>query len=154
MSTIVPYVPGMLRPQTAGRVLEEWPETTFVPIDRMDGWHYADVVRWYWPQHQDDELVIVEQDMLLPVGAAGAFRACERPWCVYSYWCDGQFINAGLGVVRFRWDAGRRPVLAALRRYPPPAWRWLDNALCEELQGRKLMPCSHGEVVHLREAAG
>ncbi len=92
---LIPYVEGMLRPETMDAVHQSGEAYLTQPLDPADPYHYAAVFRDWWNLPMD--LIILEQDM---VPMPGQFRALARhddPWVAMPYHVgDGRYAT-GLG---------------------------------------------------------
>jgi len=99
---LVPFVPGMLRPQTKAEVIRQRPAAMFVPTPREDDTSYARVL--IEASRLPGHLVVVEQDVVPPPGAIRQLLQCVHPWCYHLLALDGRLTPACLGLAKF--DAG------------------------------------------------
>jgi hypothetical protein len=98
-TVLVPYVPGMLRPQTRSVVKFQWPRASFVETPREDDESYARalIAAATRPGH----LVVVEHDIVPPEGSIRALLDCIHPWCYHLVALDGKLTPATLGLAKF-----------------------------------------------------
>lgn len=153
----VPYVKGMLRSETHGRVFRSWPTARFVELPAKSPTAYAKLLVRLWAEPGD--LVVVEQDVVPPAGSIKKLLRCRSLWCTHAYegrYCD---LDDMLGLARFS---------AALKTAYPfgmeaalfggggshnwPHWRSCDHRLAKWLRAQALTPHRHRpDAVHLHD---
>ncbi|MES1975758.1 MAG: hypothetical protein V4472_25145 [Pseudomonadota bacterium] len=92
---VVPYVEGILAPETVAAVGDG---ARFVLIDPADDGAYSALLTDLWAKGADWSLL--EQDVVPPYGWRAEFAACPWPWCVLEPKLRPGV--AWLGCVRFR----------------------------------------------------
>lgn len=95
----VPFVDGMLRPETLA-ALDAWggPYTTW-PLERANPQDYAGKFLAWW--NTPGDLIVIEQDIVAPPGLITELAACEDVWCSVRYHVgDGRY-TTGLGMAKF-----------------------------------------------------
>lgn len=119
-------------------------------------WDYHALVAELWAAAED--VIIVEQDTILPPGAAERFAECCEPWCCHDYEVSGQLIRekyggegGAFGCVRFR--------SALMRQYPnllgdivDRHWSHLDYLVAMNLRAHRHRGHRHDpDATHLHE---
>lgn len=157
---VVPFVSGMLHPETQRVVLGcGWP-TTWHCMDAADTGAYARLVERMWGRHE--AFVIVEQDVVPPAGAIDELIYCPWSWCSHCY-DDPSYQRAPmLGLCKFDGVLGvQLPEVATsvLRdshhHRDPVHWRQLNEVLTAHLFHRRVPWHRHAPdaVHHHREPA-
>lgn len=96
---VVPYAPGYLNPATALWAYQDDHPVTFYSLPADDPYAYADLLRRLWREPGD--LVVVEHDVIPPVGSITALLDCMRPWCTHPHWVATRYVDDSLGLARF-----------------------------------------------------
>jgi hypothetical protein len=96
---LVPFVPGMLRPQTKAAVIRQFRSAIFVPTPREDDESYARVL--IDASRLGGDLVVVEHDIVPPAGAIRGLFSCPHPWCYHLVELQGRLTPATLGLAKF-----------------------------------------------------
>lgn len=146
---LVPYIDGMLHQETVDSVRASGYPYALWPLAQDDPYAYGALFSQMWNRGHD--LIIVEQDMVVPEGAIHSMVFCARPWCSHTYDCDNDVPAYGLGLCRFGPGVQSMwPTLGiqAARDYRgrPDRMRW------ESLNERIISLMTHwGIGVHLHE---
>lgn len=153
----VPFVRGMLRSETHGRVLRSWPDCRFAELPASSPSAYARLLVSLWAEPGD--LVICEQDVIPPPGSLKKLLRCKPLWCVHHY--EGRYseMDDALGLVRFSADLKRaypHAMTAALcggvGGHTWPHWRSCDQLIARWLRHQGLTPHRHRpDAVHLHD---
>jgi hypothetical protein len=168
----IPFVEGMLRPETV-----KWGNACraqFWELEPDDESYYRAFREW-WLTAEVGDLIVVEQDIVPPVGAMESMMRCRHSaWCACWYYIypvgrDGRKdrsrgalpFGMGLGCTRFA-DSLRRahPELADRAGEklvfgpepdpdPPRAWWVMDMRLTTQLLRMGHLPHDHGQARHL-----
>ena len=102
----LPYVDGMLRPETlAVAHASEIPYCAW-PLPREDRGAYARAFETWWETMQD--LVVVEHDMIPPAGMLREMIECPEDWCSANYHVGNGRTTTGLGITRISWRVKAR----------------------------------------------
>jgi len=99
---LVPYIDGMLHNETVESVRASGYPYALHALDPEDPYAYAALFADNWGRGSD--LIIVEQDMIVPDHAVDEFEHCLEPWCSHTYDCDNEVPAYGLGICRFRYS--------------------------------------------------
>lgn len=146
---LVPYVEAMLHAETVDSVRAAGYPYALWPIDRQDPYAYGALLADQW--NRGGDLVVVEQDIVVPGGAIDALLKCEHLWCSHLYDCNNEVPSYGLGLCRFTaYVQQRYPSLAeqAARSYLGKARRMRYEALNERI----ITLMNHwGYRIHLHE---
>lgn len=158
MAAIVPFVPGMLEPETLA-----WADANgAIPIvlSCVDDTDYWDLLDSHW-QHWSagDPLIVVEQDVVPADGVVDDMAACPEPWCSSPYQLGtGVWLDEGLGCTKFSADLmARHPDLMARvgeiddDGLPAKDWRRLDVRIARVLRGLGYAPHTHRRSKHLHD---
>jgi hypothetical protein len=165
---VVPYIEGRLRDEVIDGLHELPPRVAVVPWELRDAeLGYGRMLRSMWHQLAGREgLMIIEQDVVVPVGGIRQMEECPLPWCSHSYavyWGDVATMYGGpfaLGCTRFSAElmaAEPDVVDVALTRPehgddPPGHWLGLDSAVSGVLRSRGVSCHQHfPNAVHLHE---
>lgn len=150
MIVTVPYVAGLLRPETFHAVSTGGRAYVFVELDRTDPGAYAKYVASRWPMR--GEWCIVEQDMAPTPEQLAELARCERRWCRFPYDYDGRTIPGSFGVVRFRHGlrADWPRAAAEMARHNHNTVTWPHWASVSERLGAILT--RHGETPHVHDS--
>lgn len=99
MRVVVPFVPGMLWPQTEAAARAYRPDPDLVELPAESPGAYAlclsAVSRW------GEDVAILEQDVAPHGGALAELERCPEPWCAFPYSIEPT-TRACLGCSRFR----------------------------------------------------
>ena len=98
-TVVVPFVEGMLSPETRRVVTLSGYHYRLCSLDRNDEGAYARLIRhlWRWPC----DLVIVEHDVEPTIGQLEEICECGHDWCGFNY-DDGLYPDGPMfGCVRF-----------------------------------------------------
>jgi len=98
-TVMVPYVPGMLRPQTREEVKRQYPRAVFVTTPREDDESYPRAL--IEQSHKPGCLVVVEHDIVPPPGSIRKLLECVHPWCYHLVELDGRLTPTTLGLCKF-----------------------------------------------------
>ncbi len=146
---VVPYIDRMLHEETVESVRQAGYPYALWPLDPDDPFAYATLLAGLW--NRGDDLIIVEQDMIVPPGAIKAMIKCEALWCSHTYDCDNDVPAYGLGLCKFsKYVQTIRPSLGeqAARNYRGVARRQHWTTLNERI----IYLMEHwGYKVHLHE---
>jgi len=101
MIVLVPFVPGMLNPETKRLLDLHVPDGIEVRLHQLDpdqptAYSRLLVEAWGWP----GDLLIIEHDVGLHAGVVEALTACRQPWCGFPYQI-GDRLMVALGCTRF-----------------------------------------------------
>lgn len=152
---LVPYVAGMLHPETERMLRLHVPAGTPIDwreIDLGDNAGYWRVLAEVW-RHPGSTL-IVEQDIGIHAGVIEELAACPEPWCGAPYPLDGGVMLACLGCTRF--TAGLKAAEPDLLDVagevtgdglPARDWRRLDVRTGDELRRRGYTMHVHDQPV-------
>lgn len=159
-TVLVPYVAGMLCPQTTAAVIGYTYPVHLIPIPAEDPFRYAALMRVWWASPFNT--IIVEQDMVPPAGSLDRLVMCPEPWCTLPYLISGRIETAALGTAKFSGALKEgMPDIAtvAARNHngkgSPMTWRSLDASLAKALYARGLHPHVHykDQAIHLHDYA-
>lgn len=141
----VAYVPGMLRVGSCGHSTR----AVDVSASATDYWAMLGTIG-----RRDVRFVLIEQDMLPPLGSIDALLRCARPWCAHSYHVPGGSLwdvhgHPGLGLSAFA-----PGVLAPLADTERIRWTDLDWRVAEMLT-RQGVECHrhYPDAEHLHDYA-
>lgn len=158
MNTVVPYVLGKLRHQTAAAVLKHAPDARFVPLPAGDDEAYWRLWGDVWASGEDT--VVIEQDIVPTAEVFRGFRECPEPWCAHAYEYASFGLYAGTGCVRFRGELTRRlPGLIdqagemSNDQHPPRHWCTLDQWIQTLLTQHGERMCRHQLLVQHLDTA-
>lgn len=154
---VVPYVPGMLRPETVTAVTEQVDYATLFPIDAEDQTGYTRMFLALFGGHKD--LVIIEQDIVPASGSIKGMLRCGYDWCTCPYPVSGVECVDALGCVRFSaalQQAFSTVIYQVAREHngkgAPRTWRNLDQAVRALLTSKGLRPHhDHPAAAHLHD---
>lgn len=148
---VVPYCEGMLHRETVDSVRAGSYPYVLWQVDRADPYAYGALLAEQWNRGQD--LVVVEQDIIVPDGAIDMMVSCTAPWCSHLYYTGTEVPSYGLGLCKFSVAVQSYwPTLAeqAARSYTGKARSMRYEALNE----RYISLMNHwGYKVHLHEPA-
>jgi hypothetical protein len=96
---LVPFVDGMLRPETRDWAAAQEPYATCYQLERTHTGAYGELLLAHWGAGRD--LVVIEQDIVPPELAVERFAACPMPWCTHPYLIQDTLHERVLGCVRF-----------------------------------------------------
>ena len=151
MVAAVPYVEGLLKPET-----EDWATEHGADLDLLGA---EDDAYWGWMRQRwqrGSDFMVVEQDILPPAWAIERLERCPRPWCGFHYFVAARSAVLALGCVRFR--------ARLMARHPDPLdqvgmvtgdglpakdWRRLDVRMDRALRALGYRPHDHGWTQHL-----
>jgi hypothetical protein len=150
---VVPYIDGMLHPETAAALEQHAPRAIRVAIDPADASAYYELLRTEWAKPGD--LVIIEQDIQVVDGVFPGFAQCREPVCAHAYQKTTYILGAALGCARFTHELKRNhPDLLDTVGKPdgellvdPKDWRALDQRVSMELQRRGITTHMHDPVL-------
>lgn len=141
MAVAVPYVAGMLRPDTFDAVAHGGHPATFYAFDRTDDGAYARLVERLWGRRET--FVVVEQDVVPHAGAIAELVQCPAPWCSHCYDDPGYQRVPMLGLAKFAASLlAKTPEVATTvlrdgaRHAVPVHWRQLNEVLVAHLLAR------------------
>lgn len=97
---VIPAVAELLHRATLDSVRRQWPQVEVCLIRREDRLGYARLLAEWWDEPSD--LVVVEQDMVVPPGSIRQLLCCINPWCGHAYPYEDQVLEQGLGLTRFK----------------------------------------------------
>lgn len=144
----VPYVPGMLRPETEAALAPHNP--VHAVLDPEDPAAYWGLLSGVWADGLT--FAVVEQDVVPEPGTVEGFAACPQGWCAVPYlW--GDLPLTAFGCVRFR-DSfiARHPDVFCRIPEAQRDWRSLDSMVIGELHRRGESEHVHGpRALHLRD---
>lgn len=152
MKIILPYVVGMLQPETKafGREVK----AQFVRVDEHGS--YFALLEKLWDKGQP--FLIIEQDIVGSREDVELMRSCPFPYCTAPYIGPGaQWLSRSLGFTRFRPLRLPRDLFQKIREYPDAEpfifddWRRIDARISQAL---RMDPHQHGHVEHLHEYDG
>lgn len=154
---IIPYVPGMLHPDT-----ENWARgyeaAELHRLDPGDDAAYYTLMSELWQETGD--LIIVEQDILPTPTTVERMLNCTATWCTAQYQiAGGQWVNNALGCVKFGEGLRQKwPGVMVRVGYltedgaPRYSWRRLDTRISQVLHELDLRPhWDHAPVEHLHD---
>lgn len=98
-TVIIPCVATMLRKEVVAAVRAQFRNAEIVVQDEDKPLEYARDLRLWWRRPGD--LVVVEQDVVIPPRSLRRLLACPHPWCGHLLPYAGQLLPAALGYVRF-----------------------------------------------------
>lgn len=97
---VLPFVDGMLQVLTVESVRADVGlNYTLAPIDPHDPYAYGRVLVKMW--NEGDDLVVVEQDIVVPAGGINEMLGCFHEWCGFTYHCNQDKPAHGLGLCKF-----------------------------------------------------
>jgi hypothetical protein len=147
---LVPYVAGMLHPETVRLLGEHAPGHGLAEISPADMSAYWRLLAAAW--REPGELVVVEHDIGIGPEVVPGFAACPEPYCGHPYNAAGSLL-ACLGCTRFSaaLKAAEPDLLEVVGEVtgdglPARDWRRLDVRISDELKRR-------GCAVHVHEPA-
>jgi len=149
MRLVVPYVEGMLRPETRDIGMRFGAELTNVGTDAEA---YSRLLLDLWQRGKS--FALLEQDLAPADGLLSELLACSHEWCAspFLYAPEGKriLIWGGLGCTKFSASLLRREP-DAMARIAPCHWELLDLELADLLEQRGYEPHSHLPAArHLR----
>jgi hypothetical protein len=92
---LVPYVDGMLRPETMAAIHESGHAYLTQPIDPADPYEYAGWFRNWWRMPMD--LIVIEQDMVPTPAQINELAYHPDPWVGARYHVGNGQYTTGLG---------------------------------------------------------
>lgn len=156
----VPYVRGMLRTETHGRVTRQFPTAELVELPTGSPTAYAKLLVQLWARPGD--LVVVEQDVLPPPGSISRLLRCRKPWCTHAY--EGKYseLDDMLGLARFSAglktlhpDGMEQALCQGGGSWNWPHWRSCDSRLAKWLRLMGLTPHRHyPDAIHMHDWPG
>ncbi len=149
MRLVVPYVEGMLRPETRDIGMKFGAELTNVGTDAEA---YSRLLLDLW--QRGNSFGLLEQDLAPSDALLSELLACPHEWCAapFLYAPEGKriLIWGGLGCTKFSASLLRREP-DAMARIAPCHWELLDLELADLLEQRGYEPHSHLPAArHLR----
>lgn len=145
VNVVVPYVPGMLRPEVVAALGDASPTT--VDVSGADDAYWRLLLRLW----SGGPFMLVEQDVVVAPTTVEDMASCEAAWCAAPYLYGSMPLTA-FGCMAFGTILGRHPdVVAAI---PPEhrGWQSLDAMVIGELHRRGEREHVHGpRVLHLRD---
>lgn len=154
---VVPYVPGMVKLATRRALAFGSPAPVYVALSPDDPFAYARLMLWLWAAKCT--FVIVEHDIVPPVGAVRGLLECERPWCAHGYQVGGNRYETGLGLAKVSGsvsalhpDLARRALCRRRDGVLDVPWGSMDRHLASALQIAVGHHHAHQpDAVHLHE---
>ncbi len=154
---MVPYIRGMVRSGTRRALAFGSPAPTYVALDPADPYAYGRLVLWLWSARCT--FVIIEQDMVPPVGAIRGLLDCPEPWCTHAYLVSGHRVERCLGVAKLSAalttehpELVRRVLCRKREGKLDVPWSSVDSYLARGLQGLGFRHHLHEpDAVHLHE---
>jgi hypothetical protein len=152
---LVPYVDGMIRPETTEAVTRYNATQVFYPLDPAEDGAYGRVLDQFWDIGGD--LLVIEQDMVPTHYQIASILACPEPWCTTPYhYGDGRYI-ASLGFAKFSHDLRQaHPAAAILASRDNKGvayrahWKSISENLARQLTRWHVPQHQHeGHVTHL-----
>ena len=164
------YVAGRLDHRALRALHEQYPAHAIYRQRAEHPTDYADDLRQVWRMPGD--LVVVEQDVVVPRGAIAELLACDADWCTHPHWTGERYDTQTLGLAKFSaglrfvyphladralagpWRQGPGPALPAdgaqpvlsedPRQWPTTApWTECDSRLAVLLNREIGPPCVH-----------
>lgn len=154
---LVPYVAGMLRPETK-KWAEGYADAQLVELDRNDDAAYFNLLAHWWQQPGD--LIVVEQDIVPRQCGIERMAFCQKSmWCTERYPIEHHtMLDNGLGCVRFSQRLKERwPGVMVRVGYidndgePAKSWRRLDTRVSLVLHQLGYKPHVHSTAQHLHD---
>lgn len=153
MTTVVPYVQGMLHDRTRHWMVEHQAAPAEVSGDQ--GYWMLMATAWRDP----GDLMVVEQDIVPAAGVVDRMLVCPRPWCSSPYTIGGrQVLTEGLGCTKFaaRLKTRHPDLLEQVGRIeddgvPARDWHRLDTRIAHALRGLGYAPHTHAQSEHLHD---
>ncbi len=155
---LVPYVAGMLNPETERLLGEHAPGYERAEIDPADMSAYWRLLAEAWGD--PGELIVIEHDIGVGPDVIPGFAACSQPYCTHAYPIDGH-IAACLGCTRFSaaLKAAEPDLLVEVGEdgsagLPARDWRRLDVRILDALRKRGYAQHRHlPDVLHYHKYA-
>lgn len=149
---LIPYIPGRLVDRTADWALAN--RAQLVDVSGSDDAYWS-MLATAWCG--SDDLVVVEHDIVPPLGTVYGFDQCPEEWCTCGYLIsDTLLVEHSLGCVRFSAllqneipDAIERAGEQTSTVDPPRSWWSLDYRLDHVLRLAGHRPHVHGRAEHL-----
>lgn len=149
----VPFVAGLLDPDTFTAVAASGYPARFLAIDANDPGAYGRLVRRLWSVGRG--LIICEHDVVPTRAQLTAIRECGHDWCSYSYDSDLYPDGPYFGLVKFSaavMATHPRAAEVALHRGSGKelevAWWEVDSCMARDLQIRGVPWFRHTPPVH------
>lgn len=92
-------VRGQIRPETILSVVGQVDRYHQMEQDPDNPWDYANALRELW--RAPGELIVLEQDVVVPEGAIANLLACDEDWCTHPHWTGSRYDLQTLGLVKF-----------------------------------------------------
>jgi len=152
---VVPFVEGMLRPETE-TALNVWGGCHGLwPLDRRDPYAYATLMAQLWNHGSD--LIVIEQDMVPTPQQISSLIACPEQWCSHFYHVGAAVYTTGLGFCKFSAGLQSELPLAAMHASTHPRkggglmpWQGVNEAIERAICRRHIAQHVHdGNIVHL-----
>lgn len=154
---IVPFVPGMLHPETE-RAMADLPcSVEKVQLSALDTDGYARAFRSWWEDGR--AFIVVEQDIVPAMSHIADVLSCPEPWCTVPYVITGRLYDRALGFARFsdellgahpEWGRQITEVRPGRGRWVP--WYSLDRHVHHHLTGHGIDAHVHpGQVKHCHD---
>lgn len=99
LTVYVPFVDGMLHPDTAKAVLGSGLPAQILALDRADVGAYGRLIRRLWAKGEG--MVICEQDVIPTRHQLHALQDCGHDWCSFAYDSDLYPDGPYFGLCRF-----------------------------------------------------
>jgi len=153
MKAVLPYVQGMLRPETDEFGLLIGAE----PVEMTTESSYFELMEKLWKE--GESFLVLEQDILPTLKDYRRMLTCPLPYCIAPYAGPGKYtIDKGLGFTRFRRECivanpdlfSRIVTLQDSEPFHPHDWRRLDVRMHFWLGTAHL----HESVAHLHNYPG
>jgi hypothetical protein len=156
-TVVVPYVRGMLRPETHAAVLAQRRHAELVELARSSPTAYARLlIEKLTPGRT---VIVVEQDIVPPRNAIQNLSWCHHVWCTIPYRHGGELKVDMLGLAKFggwlhtlhpRWIEAA--LLGGVGGHVWPHWRSCDTLVARWLRVVGIEPHVHrGEALHLHD---
>jgi hypothetical protein len=154
LKTVLPYVEGMLQPETDEFGLEIGAK----PIQMTNDSDYFDLLEELW--EAKESFIVLEQDVVGTLKDHRRMLKCPKPYCIAPYPGPGdRMLDTGLGFTRFRKEIIETyPDLFLKIRTDKDSepfrfkdWRRLDVRIFSQLNMAGSPPHLHDPVRHLHE---